>query len=189
MACTSNQRTEEDRMSTRISTSIATCAMALAIGTAACNSGDREAGRDAQGGSAGTPAATSGGDDRAPTTVTGCLQRGDDDDVYILTQVNQQPGPVATSGERASTEVQQKQQQAAARSYRLSRGPDNLGQMVGHEVRVTGTVSDRGDVQPRGESGEIKEGDLATIEVTSAESVADACGTAGNTKGGERRRP
>jgi hypothetical protein len=154
----------------------------LAASVAACS--DTGADRDATTGSAESPAGTSA--ERSPRTLTGCLQQGDGNDDFILTQVNEQPGPVATTGENESTAVQDRQQEAAASSYRLSGGPDNLRDLVGHQVRVTGTIADRGDVQERDRDDEINQGDLARLDVTAAESVAAACGSAGG--GSERPR-
>jgi hypothetical protein len=158
-------------------------AAALAITAGACNTADRNADMNDAPGTVGTSGEAK---DSSPMTVTGCLQQGDGRDGYILTQVNEQPGPVATSGERESNEVQQKQQQAAAKSYRLSGETDHLRDLVGHEVRVTGNIADRGDMQERAEA-EPREGDdareidqdnLAELEVRSAQSVAETCGTA-----------
>jgi hypothetical protein len=127
----------------------------------------------------GTVGTSGEADGSSPVTVTGCLQQGDGG--FILTQANEQPGPVATSGEQASRDVQQKQQQAAARSYRLSGDDDNLRDLVGHQVRISGTIEDRGEVHERqGEQAredEIERGDLAELEVRSAQSVADTCGS------------
>lgn len=154
---------------------MAVCAAALAITAGACNTADRDADMNAAPGTVGT----SGEADSSPVTVTGCLQQGDGG--FILTQVNEQPGPVATSGEKESQEVQEKQQQAAARSYRLSGDDDNLRDLVGHQVRISGTIEDRGDVHEReGEQAreeEIERGDLTQLEVRSAQSVADTCGS------------
>lgn len=172
------------------------CGAALILAAAACNSPERDGRYGAADGSGGAATADRGKtEDRGRMTLVGCLQRGDGDD-FILTQVNEQPRPVATSGERESSAVQQKQQEAASQAYKLSGGPDNLRDMVGHQVRVTGTVSDRSEVQERDQEREVKERDrqrevkerdLATLEVASAESVANACGNAAAGKGtGER---
>lgn len=155
---------------------MAVWAAALAIAAGACNTADREsANEDAN---AGAPVGTGGDADNSPVTVTGCLQQGDGG--FILTQANGQPGPVATSGEKESQEVQERQQQAAARSYRLSGDDDNLRDLVGHQVRISGIVEDRGEVHERegdqARDDEIERGDLAEIEVRSAQSVADTCG-------------
>ena len=109
-------------------------------------------------------------------TLTGCLQQGDGRNDLILTQVNEQPGPVATSGERESGAVQEKQRAAAARSYQLSGGPDTLRDLVGHQVRITGTLAERGEAASGDRNREVSEDDLARIDVRSAESVANSCG-------------
>ncbi len=154
-----------------------TVALAITVG---CSNGNRDR-DDSNAGTAGTsgatPEATANANDPSTMTVTGCLQQGDGSADLILTQVNSQPGPVATSGGNQSTAVQEKQREAATRAYRLSGGPDELRDWVGHQVRVTGKLEDRGGVQSRAADREVKEGDLAKLEVTSAESVADACGS------------
>jgi hypothetical protein len=121
--------------------------------------------------------------------VTGCLQQGDGDNDFILTQVNEQPGPVATSGDNEGSAVQQKQQEAASRAFKLSGGREQLRDLVGHQVRVTGTVSDRGEVQSRDQNESVDQDDLATLEVSSAESVANACGKGGAAQEGNGGRP
>lgn len=148
---------------------MAVWAAALAIMAGACNTADRDADMNAAPGTVGT----SGEENSSPVTVTGCLQQGDGSD-FILTEATDLPDkPIATSGEQASQEVQQEQRQAAKNSYRLSGGPDNLEEMVGNRVRVTGKKTERSDV---GTGGEINPSDLAEIEVTSVESVAKTCG-------------
>jgi hypothetical protein len=149
-------------------------AFALAIAIIGCNTADPE--RNQTTASTSSPADSAAGKENSSMTLTGCLQQAEDGDDFILTQVNQQPGPVATSGENESSQVQQKQREAAAKSYRLSGNTDNLREMVGHEVRVTGTIEDRGEAQSR-EGGDIEQGDLARLEVTAAQSVSGTCGS------------
>jgi hypothetical protein len=157
----------------------------LVVSAGACSS---DADRAQNGGSA-SPAGTAGErNNGSATTVTGCLQQGEGNNDFILTQVNAQPGPIATSGENESSAVQQKQREAASRAYRLSGGPDNLRELVGHEVRVTGTVSDRGDVQSRDQDRPADQDDLARMEVSSAESVGQTC-RGGAAQNRDRGRP
>jgi hypothetical protein len=153
--------------------------VALAIATAGCSSADRKR-DDAATGSAGTSGATAAAaadaNDPATMTVTGCLQKGDDQSDFVLTHVSSQPQPTASRGGNESTAVQEKPQQPPARAYRLSGGPDDLRDWVGHQVRVTGKLEDRGGVQSPDSNRPVKEGELAKLEVTSAESIGDTCG-------------
>ena len=156
---------------------MAVWAAALAITAGACNTSDRDAATADMNDAPGTVGTSGEADGSSPVTVTGCLQQGDGG--FILTQANEQPGPVATSGEKEGKEgqeVREKQQQAAARSYRLSGDDDNLRDLVGHQVRISGTVEDRGEVHEReGEQArddEIERGGLAELEVRSAQSGA-----------------
>jgi hypothetical protein len=156
---------------------LAAWTVAFAIVAGGCSNGDRDTATSGSAGTAGAPPeASANANDPSTTTVTGCLQQGDGRGDFILTQVNSQPGPVATTGAKESTAVQEKQREAAANAYRLSGGPDNLSTWVGHQVRVTGKLEDRGQAQSREADREIKEGDVAKLEVTSAESVAETCG-------------
>jgi hypothetical protein len=153
----------------------------------ACGNGTERETMDQEPGQPPAAASPAGQDDRnAQVTVTGCLQQGDGSD-FILTEATDLPDqPIATSGDQPGGTVQQEQRQAAANSYRLSGGPDNLREMVGHRVRITGTIAERGNVQERqgerpreGEPREadIDQGDLAEIEVASAQSVGETCGS------------
>lgn len=162
------------RMQT-MTTGMAVWAAALAITAGACNTAEREAPNPDLDATATSPVGTSGeADENAPITLTGCLQQGDGSD-FILTEATDLPEqPIATSGEEAGTEVRQEQRQAAKNSYRLSGGPDNLRELVGNRVRVTGNKAERSDVGSAGD--EIDPSDLGEIEVTSAESVAKTCG-------------
>jgi hypothetical protein len=118
-----------------------------------------------------TSAAVSG-----PTSLTGCLQKdsgllGD----YILTQTNAPAETVGTSG--AGT-VERRQLDAAARSYRLSGESSKLRDLVGHQIRVTGSMTDQASLAGDKSSerpAEVKDSNLAKFEVASVESVAEAC--------------
>ena len=151
---------------------------AAAMIAAGCGNGGRES-NETTPGSAGTSGSPTADANNASTmTLTGCLQRGNGGDEFILTQVNSQPRPLASSGGNESTAVREKQREAAAHAYRLNGGPANLGKWVGHQIRVTGKLEDRRRVQTGASDREVKEGDLAQLEVTSAESVAETCGDA-----------
>lgn len=114
----------------------------------------------------------------AQMTLNGCLQKedgilGD----YVLTQANVPADAVGTSGQAGT--VEGRQLEAAARSYRLSGESDKLRNLVGHQVRVRGTLKEASSVSDKAASGdrppEIKDSHLAKVEVMSVENIADAC--------------
>jgi len=161
---------------------IYTCILAVAVGAAACGGGRADRDHDSTVG-------TSGRDDGSrQVTLAGCLQKGDGSD-YILTQVNAPAGAVGTTGTpsdaRKDSEqpsaVGQQQMRAAAHSYRLSGDDDQMRDLVGHQVRVQGTLKDKADLS-RDKAGtadkpsDIDEGDLASINVASIQSTGPACG-------------
>jgi hypothetical protein len=137
-----------------------------------------------------------------PVTLTGCLQQGDSNSTYILTEMNEPSSrPTATSGSSASGDkVEREQLKEAQHAYRLdAKNDDDLAKLVGKRIRVSGTVTDKSDLvagndQNRdknsvGTSGrtnddrqKISESDLARVDVTSVEKVADACGSAARSK-------
>ena len=166
------------------------CAALIAVAAAACNRGDMTSRTDRdKAGPAGTTAANTA--PGTPVTMTGCLQKSDGlTTTYILTTVNSQ-APVGTSG---SPSAEREQQQAAAKSYRLSGDDDNFKNLVGKQVRVTGTMAEKSNLPAgsdpsaaKGTAGsaadrdrdrdrtKIDEGDLARISVTTIESIGDAC--------------
>jgi hypothetical protein len=169
---------------------IAACAVVLATTAMACGGGERDAERDANGGSAASPAGTGGETDNGSSmSLTGCLQQGDSNNDFILTQVNEQPGPIATSGENDSTAVQQKQQERASKSYKLTGAPNELRDLVGHQVRVVGKTSGRAGGGSQEGNRPVDQDDLAELEVSSAESVANVCGRSGSGQDGQGERP
>jgi hypothetical protein len=125
--------------------------------------------------------------DKETITLTGCLQKtegitGD----YILTQVTSgsSAAPVGTSGSaNKGTPIEQRQLIAAEHSVRLSGDSDQLKDLVGHQIRVSGTFADRGDLadgkplddRSANSGRDVKESDLAKVDVSSAQSIADAC--------------
>jgi hypothetical protein len=151
----------------RFHRSLAACAVLMALAAFGCGD-NRDAGTDRD-------AALGEVKDGAPITVAGCLQKGDDD--FILTEANTPAGSVGTTGTAGeANEVEGEQRKAASRSYRLSGNDDRLGDLVGHQVRISGKVADEGDVANNDrDRGEIKEGDLAQLEVSSVESIANTC--------------
>jgi hypothetical protein len=137
-----------------------------------------------------------------PTTFEGCLQRGGGtfSNGYLLTMLNEPGGAIGTSGSVTATgsSVEREQLRTAARTVRLNpKGDVKLSDMVGRQVRVTGTISDHANV-PNGNRGtgdvgsdeslrkKTQEGndrdpkldpdDLAKLDVTSASVLADSCG-------------
>ena len=141
---------------------------------------------------------------REEMTLTGCLQGGGGtfSNGYLLTMLND-PAGVGTSGSVTSSgsSVEREQMRIAAQTYRLDPDDDvDLDRMVGKQVRVDGRVSEEANV-PNGKGGigsnldtqrpnrdafdqerkgpQLRMGDLATFEVTSASIVADSCESAG----------
>jgi hypothetical protein len=155
---------------------------------------------------AAAPAENTASNNQQPVTLTGCLQKGDGRSDFILTQANT-ASPVGTSGAASDTaKIEREQREAAAHSYRLDGDRDELDKLVGHQVRVSGNLTDKGDMNrasaenergaaptsgstaPKGsearnpdydrDRAKISEGDLAKVDVKSIESVSDSCGAA-----------
>ena len=123
---------------------MAAFACTAALAAAGC---DNTANRDRSSATAGD--ATAG--TNQPVSLTGCLARGEGSNDFILTKANQ---PVATSGTAAGAgSVEHKTMEAAARSYRLDGNNDELDKLVGHEIRVSGTLADKGDLNKAGKAG------------------------------------
>lgn len=182
---------------------LAACALA---GTVACGGGER---RDQSATGTSDTRATHAQDsaERRATdqqvTLTGCLQRGGGALTrgFMLTMLNEPSGSVGTSGSsvtQTGSSVEREQMRMAARTYRLEpKGNLELDQMIGKQVRVTGTVVEPADV-PKGNGGigsdadtqrpnrdqrdreaagtRMDTSDLAKVEITAASIVADACG-------------
>jgi hypothetical protein len=143
---------------------VAGSALAIAISTGACDKGD---------------VGETTGHEGAPITMTGCLQRGDGINNFVLTQVNRPSDtPVATTGDSAA--VQREQMREAKHAYELEGDKDGWQDLVGKQVRVTGTIADNSDL-PRAEAERrdsltIDANDLAKVDVERVEKVADVCG-------------
>jgi hypothetical protein len=155
-------------------------ALGLGIAVAACN---RPAENNSSSSADRHDIGTTGNANASPITVTGYLQEstgiGGD---YILTE-QIRTSPVGTSGGGgASNKVAQEDTKSAERSYRLSGPSDDFKKLIGHQVRVSGTLVARSDLNAAPNSGsnvnadEIKERDLAKIDVTSADDVSNDCG-------------
>jgi len=164
--------------------------VALAVSAFACGGGSNKLpGADAN--RAGQPAAAgtaTSDQQRSPVTLTGCLQKGDGRSDYILTEVNTTRTTVGTSGAvpsgSGSDPVGREQMRSASHAYRLNGERDTLEPLVGKQVRVSGTVTQRSDLNDHTAAGttkekdrtKIDEDDLAKVDVTSIDSVADTCG-------------
>jgi hypothetical protein len=136
-----------------------------------------------------------------PVTLEGCLQQGGGTFAqgYLLTLLNE-PSTTGTAGSVTSSgsAVEREQMRMAANTYRLDPRDDiNLKDMVGRQVRVSGTVSepakspngsgaigsDQDRQRPNRDSSDqadrsthMSGSDLAKIDVTSATITADMCG-------------
>jgi hypothetical protein len=187
-----------------VSNTIVGCAVALAISALACGGSNKFSGGNAN--KAGEPAAAGAGTAGAtadaaskgrqpsPVTLTGCLQKGDGRNDYILTELNTTPTTVGTSGSvprGSSADVVAKEQlRSAAHAYRLSGDRDSLEGLVGKQVRVSGTLAERSDLNDRTTAGTLKdkdrtkidEDDLAKVDVASIDSVSDNCGATSRSK-------
>jgi hypothetical protein len=186
---------------TMMRTAAMTCALA---GVFACGNQNRTANRvpNDTGAARTDQTASKSSAEETPVTLTGCLQRGDGSNDFILTRVNEPSQSVGTTGQAAGT-VEREQRRAASNAYSLNPKNDvKLDELVGKQVRVTGTMARRADLpsangnapnegsravgtsQPgndrsTGERPNIKEGDLAKVDVTSATATADVCSGGG----------
>jgi hypothetical protein len=170
-------------------------AAALALGLVAAACGGRSANNTIQGarGTSGTAEIVG-----QPITVSGCLQQRDGGDHYIVTNIH--TTPVGTTGtvqstQKARNELEREETRAAEHSYRLSGQDAALKNMIGHEIRVTGTIAELSDLESPatpalvpGEPGAtgtagtlgrapepIVPNDLTKIDVTSVDDVAVSC--------------
>jgi len=145
-------------------------------------------------GTAGTAADARATSDKTPLTLTGCLQKtGGITGDYILAQAStgKSTAPVGTSGSAESNDaVGQRQLNAAEHSYRLSGESDQLKDLVGHKISVSGTLADRGDL-PSGKRTDDKDAtsgrdigtsDLAKVDVMSVQDVSANCSNASSEK-------
>jgi hypothetical protein len=118
--------------------------------------------------------------EQQPITAAGCLQQDGRD--YILTELSEPTaGPADVKGD--GSKVEREQVNAAEHAYRLTAAKgvndDDWKQLVGKKVKVEGTVTKAGEIGTSGTSGhreKIREGDLADVDVTRMQLVANACG-------------
>ena len=157
-----------------------------AVFASACDRGDKVNSNAANTPPAVTPrAAASTADTSKPAVVlTGCLQErkgllGD----YILTQAKPSMsdgnaiGTTGAADQKAATGepkgIEQRQLAQAERSYRLSGESDQLKDHIGHQIRVRGNLTYRGDVAKS--DNEVGQSDLAKVVVQSVEMIASSC--------------
>jgi hypothetical protein len=168
---------------------LAACASAALLTAVACTSNSTTNRRDtdqvkAAPDTLANAKATSGTaeEEARPIALNGCLQKGDGSS-FILTQINEPP--------KGETPAQQDVKEAE-HAYRLNAkqtSDDDWDKMVGHQVRVSGTLARASDVdQQVGTSGsgetksdakdhpKIHEGDLAQIDVADIQMTAASCG-------------
>jgi hypothetical protein len=164
---------------------VAGCGLAIALSAGACGRDETADIDNDTDRLASTDASKNAGHEGAPITLVGCLQRGSGMNNYILTQVNSpSDSPVATSGQGAGDAVQREQMREAKHAYALDGEGDQLRDLVGKQVRVTGTVEEnselRREMDRRGDSDrrdglDIDAGDLAKVDVEGIVQIADVC--------------
>jgi hypothetical protein len=167
---------------------------AFALATGACDRNNRETASAQTTRSTAAAVASTAAAKTQPVSLTGCLQEGNRG-TYILTELNRpkQPdssNPTVIAGDKLA---------AAEEAYVLSSKTEtDMSKLVGNRVHVEGTLArasdlsskqpnaDRKSVGTAGQSGEltaiesghaIKEHDLAKVDVTSIQKVANACGS------------
>ncbi len=126
----------------------------------------------------GTPMASSEASPaNGPVTVTGCLQQSGGD--YILTAMNEPSTSGAPAAAGHGSQVGREQANEARHAYKLNSDQD-LAVLVGKSVTVRGTVARHSDVVRTGNQKveDLDAGDLAAVDVTTINQVADACGQA-----------
>jgi hypothetical protein len=182
---------------------IGTCAAAALLSAAACSNDNASRTNTTPATPAATSDAkgTSGDVDSQPKPIslTGCLQRGDGHN-YILTELSEpSAGAGASDVKGDGSKVEKEQVNAAEHAYRLNAAKnvndDDWDKLVGKKVKVDGTLAKRSDIADNdrvGTSGDkdkdkdkdandrdrvkIHEGDLAQVDVSSLQQVANACG-------------
>jgi hypothetical protein len=185
------------------STLLTLVAGAAMVASVACNGDSRRSdSARAAGQSTSDRSAAAGDRGTRPINLTGCLQQGSSRS-FILTRVNEpaQKG-VGTSG--SGEAVEREQLREAANSYRI-RPQDqiDLKDMVGKQVRVSGTLAEASDLPKPGtasagqaernestsgtpgtrdradrnrSSEQVDQDDLAEINATSVSVVSPNCG-------------
>jgi len=157
-------------VSMNLNSSVLACGIAMIVSSAACN---REPSREAR------------GHEGAPINLTGCLQKGDGMNTFVLTQVNAPTRSVGTTGatETQPGAVSKEQMREAKHAYRLDGDDDELSKLVGKQVKVEGTIAESSDLNKRAAESrddnkppDLGAGDLAKVDVKTIAAVSDACG-------------
>lgn len=147
-------------------------AVALAVASTACNGETTRNARDHVG---------------APINLTGCLQKGDGMNTFVLTPVNEPTRSVGTSGSTSDPgAVKQEQMREAKHAYRLKGDDRQLESLVGKQVSVEGIVADSSDVNRKANEArkddkplDLDSGDLAKVDVKSIAQIGEACSSPG----------
>ena len=146
-------------------------AVGLALAATACN---RDTTRDAR------------GHVGAPINLTGCLQKGDGMNTFVLTQVNEPTRSVGTSGSASDPNaVKQEQTREARHAYRLEGEGKQFESLVGKQVSVEGTIAEASDINKKAAEArkddkpmDLDSGDLARVDVKSIAQIGESCGSA-----------
>jgi hypothetical protein len=122
-------------------------------------------------------AATEAKTPSAPQSVAldGCLQQGSRG-VYILTELNEPDHPDSSK----QGVVARERTDAAQHAYRLLSDRDtDLSKLVGKEVQVQGVETRASDLNPPADATsvtQIKQQDLARVQIDSIRTVGNSCG-------------
>lgn len=190
------------------------CSVAAA---AACSNNNANTSASNPGNTTGTTAATDTAHPgqsnnsavHTPVSINGCLQKGTGG-TYLLTRLNE-PAHKDVGSSGPASAVEQEQLWMARNEYRIDPQHDvKVDDLVGKQVRVTGTIVDAADLptarqeadrdrrdQPTATSGtadrnstrdangaDIKQGDLAKIDASAVSMIAASCGSKGASASG-----
>jgi len=150
----------------------------------------------------GTSGSTAASPEKKPIDLTGCLQKADGS--YVLTQISRpEPNAAPTDKKGDDSIVEREQMHAAQHAYRLTADKDDdLEKLVGKQVKVHGTVTEKSDLRAddrsandltvgtsgsqdrnheseRKDRAKINAGDLARVDVASIDKVSEGCGSKG----------
>jgi hypothetical protein len=170
----------------RSSSVVLGCALALSL---ACNertTNDSSMRDERTSGTNTTATDTSSGQmsagNQGDMNVTGCVQRGDGSNTYILTSVNRPAEAIGTTGDPSG--AAREQIRSASGAYRLRmEGNDRskMDDLVGKQVRVIGKMITSDSLpQPQADTANrIKQGNLAEVQVASITMIGEVCGANG----------
>ena len=177
---------------------LALALIGFAVALTACGNTDRNA-MTADNRAAATSGSTSLSDVKRPIDVTGCLQKADGS--FVLTEISRPaPNAAPTEKEGDGSVVERERLYAAQHAYRLTADKDNdLRTLVGRQVRVSGTVTEKSDLtvgderrandlmvgtsgsqdtnHGRSKRAKTDTGDLTRVDVRSIQQVAAGCGS------------